>query len=295
MAAQLDALLPAQGEGEIAFYGGSFTLLPVAEQLEWLRLGAFFVTQGRAAGIRLSTRPDAVDAEVAVRLAAYHVICVELGCQSFDKEVLWRSARGHGPEAAAFAVAALRNRGLHVGIHLMPGLPGGNAAEAYASLGAALELRPDFLRIHPTVVLRGTPLEQLVLSGAYHPWSLENAVEVCAGMVKACRTAGMPLVRLGLQGTEALNGVDTVVAGPYHPAFGQLVRSRIWLEALLASAGESVRHWQVHPSDFSDALGHRRCNLDELRRRFGDVTIKPAPNVARETFVGSNRVYPVFT
>lgn len=272
--------LPHPGPWEVAFYGGTFTLLPVPQQERYLAAVAPWLAAGRVSGIRISTRPDALEEAAVRRLQAAGVTTVEMGCQSFSAEVLARAGRGHGPAAAAEAVALLRRYGLRVGLQLMPGLPGGDRGEAVASLQSALGLQPDFLRIYPAVVFRDTLLETDWREGRYRPPSLEEAVDWCAELLWRCRRAGIPVVRVGLQDEPDL--AATVAAGPWHPAFGQLVRSRLWRRALMA-AGRQTGDLEaaVSPIDLSDALGHRKENLTALRQQFGHFNITPRADQPR--------------
>jgi len=282
VAGQLDRLLPPSGDGEVAFYGGTFTLLPRRQQAAYLEAVAPFVRSGRVEGVRISTRPDAVSEGCAEWLAGQGVSTVELGCQSFSPTVLRLSGRGHGPLAAADAALRLRQAGLGLGLQLMPGLPGGDRREAIESLAAALALRPDFIRIYPTVVLLGTALAQLYVSGTYRPFGLEQAVACCAEMLWRCEKAEIPVIRMGLQATPELDSAQLLVAGPYHPAFGQLVRSRLWLRALIRGRQlTGAFRAAVHPSDMSDALGHRRSNLLEMLRRFDFFSLESQPALPR--------------
>lgn len=291
VARQLDQWLPEKGGGEVAFYGGTFTMLPDSLQSEFLAAVTPFVLQGRVAGVRVSTRPDAVSCATAQRLVRGRVLTVELGCQSFDEGVLARCHRGHGSEAATIAVSALRGEGLSVGLQLMPGLPGGDREEAIRSLDAALALSPDFIRLYPAVVPCGTLLAEWYRSGHYRPLPLDEAVEWCAELFWRCRRAGTPVARLGLQSTAALDSGDVLVAGPYHPAFGHMVRSHLWWRALnrwARTTGET--RVEVALADLSDALGQRRRNIDLLRREFGHFSIISRPNLPRESLsLGSER------
>ena len=282
VADELGRLLPAAGDGDIAFYGGTFTLLPAPRQRDYLAAAATFVRAGRAGGIRISTRPDALEHEHLELLSGFSLRTVEIGCQSFDPEVLALSGRGHGADAAAGAVARARRAGLAVGLQLMPGLPGGDRAEALSSLQTALELQPDFLRIYPTVVLAGSALEPLFEGGQFQPLSLAAAVEICAEMLWRCRWAKVPVIRLGLQSTRELDSRAGVVAGPYHPAFGQLVLSHLWRRALQRVVKETAaRKVFVCPSELSDALGQHRQNLEYIRTRSGDFSIFAQKGVSR--------------
>lgn len=298
VAVYLDKALPAfAGTAEIAIYGGSFTLLSRLRQREYLSVAATFVVQGRARGVRISTRPDAVTADDVALLVEGRVTTVELGCQSFSPRVLAASRRGHDATCVATTITLLRSAGMAVSLHLMPGLPGGDESEAMASLRSALALRPDFLRIHPTVVLRGTELAGMLVRGAFRPLSLETAVDWCATMLAECRRANVPVIRLGIQGTPGLDRGDDLLAGPYHPAFGQLVRSRLWQRTLLAAAAtaDSLR---VHPFDFADLLGQRRANARLLDERFPGTRITLDADLPRDVLAtpdGMHSIYAPFT
>lgn len=280
----LDAMLPVRGDGEVAFFGGSFSALSAPLQEAYLRAVAPFLAAGRVAGIRVSTRPDACDPEAVERLRRHGVTTVELGCQSFSARVLTQSGRGHGPRDACGAASRLRAAGLRLGLQLMPGLPGADTREARRSLARALALRPDFLRLYPTVVLRHTLLEKWWRQGRYSPMPLLDAVALCAELLWRSRQAGVPVIRLGLQSSPELHGPDGIVAGPYHPAFGHLVKSYLWrraLNRLLTQRG--CQPLTVHPSDVADVRGHRNGNLLYLQRRFGPVTIQVQERLERDS------------
>jgi histone acetyltransferase (RNA polymerase elongator complex component) len=203
---------------------------------------------------------------------------VEIGCQSLDDDVLRASGRGHTSADSISALQRCRNAGFHVGAQLMPGLPGADADEALISLQQVLELKPAFVRIYPTVVIEGTKLADLWRSGGYNPWTLDEAVDVCADMLYLCRRNNVPVIRLGLQCDPQLE--KNLLAGPYHPAFGQLVRSRLWRRALY-HAGSTGIPLSVHPDDLSDALGHRAENRDWLKNSMSGVSLDADTAVAR--------------
>jgi histone acetyltransferase (RNA polymerase elongator complex component) len=223
-------------------------------------------------------------------LRKFGVTTVELGCQSFCSEVLLLARRGHGPAAVAGAVPMLREQEVKVGLQLMPGLPGSDRNEALFSLSCALDLAPDFLRIYPAVVLRGTGMEKAWRCGSYIPWSLEAAVECCADLLAVCLREKMPVIRVGLQGSVELEQGGALLAGPYHPAFGQLVRSRLWRRAVEGVFREQgPGEIRVHPADLGDALGHRRQNHAYLEQRYGRFAIVAHRELERETFMAGDR------
>ncbi len=236
-------------------------MLPVDQQAAYLAVAEEFIAHGRAGSIRVSTRPDAVDPQGLKRLCRYSVSTVELGCQSFSDNVLQLAGRGHGSEDNIAAVQLCKQQGLKVGIQLMPGLPGDLPETALMSCRKALVLGADFLRIYPTIVIAGTQLARLFQQGFYLPWPLQQAVDVCAEMLLHCHQAEVPVIRVGLQPDPQLQA--NLLAGPFHPAFGQLVRSSLW-RRLMKQAADFGQEFYVNPDDFSDAVGHRGDNRNWL-------------------------------
>ena len=257
--------LPKCGPGaEVAFYGGSFTAVPPAYQEALLLAVRPFLQDGLVSSIRVSTRPDAVTPEALDRLQRFGVQTVELGCQSMDDTVLRKSGRGHDRASVVSAVAMLRSRGFQIILQMMTGLPGDSGETSLATAQALASLHPDGVRIYPTVVLRGTELEEAFRSGAYVPQSVEEAVELCAGLLPVFLEAGIPILRIGLQPTASLDG-GAAVAGAYHPALGELVLSRFFRNraenVLRHVAGRPAAGLGVAPHRISVMTGQKRCNL----------------------------------
>ncbi len=251
---------------ELAFYGGSFTGLPRSQQEELLGAVAAALAAGTVAAIRLSARPDQVDGETARWLAGRGVAVVELGVQSLDPEVLARSGRGYGPERVVTALGNLRRAGLRVGCHLMVGLPGENTGRLLASTRALAALAPDFVRIHPALVLADTGLARQWERGEYRPLTLAQAIGRVARLKRIFDQARIPVLRMGLQPSLSLE--DALLAGPYHPAFGELVYARLMFQQLRrhlrgAVGAEAVR-LAVNPRDLSQVRGPGRMNLHRL-------------------------------
>jgi radical SAM superfamily enzyme len=275
---------------QVAFFGGSFTALPREIRQAYLEQLRPFIDSGDVRSVRISTRPDALSPDLLSFLTRYLVTTVELGAQSMDDEVLHRSGRGHTAEHTRQAVRLLRERGFAVGIQLMPGLPGDRPATFLGTVETIIGLEPDLVRIYPAVVISGTPLERLYRDGKYHPLALDDAIELCAEAVKRFRRAGIEVARLGLQSTDELERPGTIVAGPWHPAFGQLVASRRFLammrQLLTANSGFDLL---VHPDDLSTALGQHRKNLTVLAAEFGHrVRVMPDPSIPRGDVMTTN-------
>jgi histone acetyltransferase (RNA polymerase elongator complex component) len=258
----------------LAFYGGSFTALPLDEQEAYLQAARPFIESGRIADIRLSTRPDCISGKVLDLLARYRVKTVELGVQSMDDRVLALAGRGHTARDTVNAVALLREYRFTVGLQLMPGLPGDSADLFRATVDTVIGLKPDFVRLYPALVIKGTPLERLFRSGKYDPLPLDAAVSTCREAYTKFEGAGISVVRMGLQPTEELERPGTILAGPYHPAFGQLVESSIFLDKMRALLREGRKKrktavFGVNPREVSAAVGQRRENIERLKQEFG--------------------------
>ncbi len=261
------------GPVQVAFFGGSFTALSIEDQRAYLEAVGPFIRSGDIESIRLSTRPDAITPDILALLKQYGVTTIELGVQSMDDDVLMLSGRGHAAADTVSAVALLREHHFIVGLQLMPGLPGDSAEKFSSTIGRVIALKPDFIRIYPALVIKDTPLAELYRTGRYSPLSLEDAVELCRNALERFEQAGIKVIRVGLQPTEALEHPGTILAGPWHPAFRQLVESARFLEIMSAllpcgSTSGAVTFF-VNPADLSSAIGQKRRNIHTIKDRYG--------------------------
>ena len=213
----------AKGKKKRRSTAEAFTGLPLDIQKGYLACAGAFVESGKLDSLRLSTRPDYISVEIADFLRERHVATVELGAQSMVDEVLKASGRGHTAEQTAEAVWVLKDSGIKTGLQLMPGLPGDTFDSVMLTMEEAVSLTPDFVRLYPSLVLKDTPLHRMYLEGAYKPWALDDMVEACAAAKRLFDKAGIPIIRMGLQTTDEL--VESIVAGPFHPSFRQLVEA----------------------------------------------------------------------
>lgn len=223
------------GAVEIAFFGGNFTGLPLEQQQALLEWAFDYVEQGRVGALRVSTRPDAVSPEDLQRLKRYGVRTVELGFQALDDRVLRETLRGHGVGDNLKALALVKEQGLTAGVQLMPGLPGDRPERFLTSLALLSARPPDFVRLYPVLVFRGTALARRYLEGSYRPLELEEALEVCCRAVTLLESSGIPVLRLGLHASGGVDFSGNILAGPFHPAFGDLVRGRLFRDKVAAA------------------------------------------------------------
>ena len=276
---------------QLAFYGGSFTAIPPAEQEALLEAAAPYLRTGRLSGVRVSTRPDCIDPEILDRLARYGVDTVELGAQSMDERVLKACSRGHSASDTVNASRLIKERGFSLVLQMMTGLPGSDRERDIETARRLIGLQPDAVRIYPTVVLRGTVLHRLWQAGTYAEHTVEDAVETCAEILPLFEKAHIPVIRLGLNPSDDLSAGEAV-AGAYHPALGELVKGRVLLHrarAVLSHAprGRSVTLF-VGKGRASQMVGQHRCNLAALEAEFGfeKITIREREQDGGEVVLG---------
>lgn len=270
-------------ESELAFFGGSFTALPRSTQEAYLAVAMPYLQSGLLKGVRLSTRPDCVDQDSLDFLKKWGVTTIELGIQSFADRVLAMSGREYSGKQAEEACRMVKEAGFSLGIQLMIGLPGDDKEAVYFSTRMAIGQAPDMVRIYPTLVIRETGLETMLAQGTYLPLTLEQAVELGKEMYIAFQSNEISVVRMGLHSGEELRCPGTIVAGPHHPAFGELVIQAIFKEQALMLLGDAQRESPgissvslfVNQRDLSKMIGNKRRNLIDIQQITGykDVTV----------------------
>ena len=278
---QAAAFLPKGGKRQLAFYGGSFTAIPGDQQEVLLSAAKEALDRGEIDAIRLSTRPDAIDDEVLARLRRFGVETVELGAQSMDDNVLRLSGRGHTAADVERASKLLQSAGFRLVLQMMTGLPGSTDEKDMETARKIIALRPDAVRIYPTVIVRDTALYDMWQAGEYREHTVEDAVRVCAEILPLFEAAEIPVIRLGLNPTDELSN-GAAVAGAYHPALGELIRSRV----LLNRARELLRGVEpgsritltVGRGKTSQMTGRHRENIRRLTEEFGLAEIKIREN-----------------
>ncbi|MEE0435477.1 MAG: radical SAM protein [Peptococcaceae bacterium] len=267
---------------ELAFYGGSFTAIETAMQETLLERAAVLKAQGHISAIRLSTRPDALGDEVLARLHFYEVDTVEIGVQSLDDDVLAASQRGHTAKQAMDAIVRVKDAGFRCGAQMMMALPADTPEKSLATGRQLIALKPDFVRIYPTAVIRDTALATAYEQGDYVPWAFDVLLETAAKLWMQFSEATIPVIRIGLQAEENLSAGE-VLAGGYHPALGELVMARVFrkrMAALLASPEHSSVTFAVAPQRLSQAIGQHRDNVAFLSRLAGQsVTVIADPTL----------------
>lgn len=280
------------GRCEIAFFGGSFTAVPRPYMVSLLEAVQPFLGEGGYSGIRVSTRPDAVSGETLELLRRYHVTAVELGAQSMSDAVLSRNGRGHSAQDVREASRRIQAMGMELGLQMMTGLPGSTLELDRDTARNLSDLHPDTVRIYPAVALEGTLMADWVRDGSYSPPSLEDTVELCADLIESFRLEGITVLRAGLPAGRELE--RSILAGPYHPAFGELCESRIYRRKLERLVGNRTGTFlvQIPRRDWSKAAGHKKANLLWFAQR--GVTLRLTAEEASPSLPESKDVCDVF-
>ena len=274
---------------EIAFFGGSFTAINENLQNELLELAYTYVKEGKVESIRISTRPDYIDKNILKRLKKYKVKTIELGVQSANDFVLKRANRGHTFEDVKKASKLIRWYGFRLGHQMMVGLPESTRQDEINTAKALIKLKPKMVRIYPVLVVKNTKLEKEYENGIYKALPLPQAVETCKQLVRMFSDKNIDIIRVGLQNTDEISDPSSekseVVAGPYHPAFRQLVESGLWYDAIVEKIKKlnvKVKEVQVtvNPLDVNNVIGHKKDNVLKLKEFYDvDLILKQDTNI----------------
>lgn len=224
---------------EVAFFGGSFTGIPLEEQKEYLRVAKRYKDAGEIQKIHLSTRPDYIDDDILKLLKDYTVDVIELGVQSFDAEVLKLSNRGHTRDAVYPACKKIKEYGFELGIQLMIGLPGDTYEKCMKSVQEAVKIGPSLARLYPTVIIKDTELFEQYQRGEFQPFSKDEILRTTKDMYRVLRDSGITILRVGLKSSDLICETGETAGGTYHPAFRQLVEGELAKEDM----EKQLLHW----------------------------------------------------
>ncbi len=263
--------------GEIAFFGGSFTAIDKNLMVELLESAQEFIGHDRFLGIRISTRPDAVNDDILKLLKKYNVSSIELGAQSMMDDVLLKNMRGHTAKDVTKASELIKKHGFSLGLQMMTGLYGDTVDGAIKTAEKFIEIKPDTVRIYPTVVLKDTYLAKLYFDGAYNPLGVEETVSLCAKLLKMFEENGIKVIRVGLHDQSGLK--DNFVSGAYHAALGELIMGeQMFLKATNALKAKKISGrevcFAVNPLNLSQMIGQKKRNLNRFLDMGYKVSVK---------------------
>ena len=269
---------------EVAFFGGSFTAIEKEKQEELLEAVQKYIENKKVNSIRISTRPDCIDKEILKRMKKYHVKTIELGVQSTNNYILKRCKRGHTYEDTKNASKLIRRYGFILGHQMMVGLPESTKQDEINTAKELIKLKPKIVRIYPVLVIKDTELADEYERGDYTPLTVGQAVERCKEIVDLFNRNKINVIRIGLQNTEEISDPSTekssVIAGPYHPAFRQLVESSMWYDSIvneIKKVNAKVKKVKIKANDINvnNIIGHKKENISKLKDIYDvDVVIE---------------------
>lgn len=275
IAKTIDAYLetiPKEREINVAFFGGSFTGIPKEEMIAYLKVAHSYVLSGQIQGIRLSTKPDYITNEILDVLEKYGVTAIELGAQSTNNKVLLKSGRGHKFDVIEKASKLINERNFELGLQMMLGLPYDSLELSMQTARDIVRLGADSTRIYPTLVIKGTVLEGMYHSGQYKALSLEEAVEWSKEVYKIFMKTDIKILRVGLHPSEELELGKSLVAGPIHPSFKEMVLSAVWADILaeMLQEGENATI-SVTKNQLNYAIGFKGSNRNFYKEKGVDL------------------------
>ncbi len=269
--------IPKERHINIAFFGGSFTGIPIILQEQYLNAANFFIKTKQVEGIRISTRPDYISIEILELLKKYGVTTIELGAQSTNDSVLKKSGRGHSFREIETASKLIINFGFELGLQMMIGLPGDSIQKSIQTAKDIVRLGAKNTRIYPTIVIKGTALEKMYKLGLYQPLELDEAVKITKEVYKILDENQINIIRTGLHPSEELTHEKSLIAGPYHISFKELVLTELWKDILndkLETFDNEFVEIQINESQINYAVGYQSSNKKQLLKRFKNVKFK---------------------
>lgn len=266
---------------EVSFFGGTFTAIPMQKQVELLEVAKAYKDAKKIDYIHLSTRPDYINEEILENLKKYSVDIIELGVQSLDDEVLLKSGRGHDEKDVIKASNLIKKYGFVLGHQVMLGLPGDDFEKDIETTRKLIDLQPKIARIYPALVIKDTPMEKMYNRGTYSPYTLEQAVEISEKIYTMFVVNGINVIRIGLQPTEEINWGKELVAGPFHPAFRELVESSIYNNMILEQIQQNdslefIVH--INEKDLSKLYANKKKFFNDMKSEIPTKKVKVQQN-----------------
>ncbi|MEI6765655.1 MAG: radical SAM protein [Bacteroidota bacterium] len=275
------ATMPADAHIEIGFFGGTFTGMPHHEQEYYLATAQPYLESGRIKGIRLSTRPDFIDEAVLELLKKYHVSLIELGAQSMDDAVLAVAERGHTADDVRKASHMIKSAGFALGLQMMVGLPGDDAAADIRTAESFAALEADCVRIYPVLVIKGTALEGLYRKKIFQPLSLDEAAERTAVLLEYFISKNIAVIRVGLHVSEEMKAGQEVVAGPVHSSFREIAMTKAWARKFAGIAQSKQKKITIFVGEqqYNTAIGYGGANKKSLQLKYQTVKFRTDNNL----------------
>lgn len=271
---------------QIAFFGGSFTGIPIKHQIKYLELANEYINLNKVDSIRISTRPDYISIPIIKMLKKYNVKTIELGVQSMDNIVLKSSKRGHTASDVIRAAIIINLLNIELGFQIMVGLPNSTLASEIMTISKLLEFNPKQLRIYPVYVLENSKLYDMYVQKKYIPLTVDEAAFRTAEIIKTCNISNVQIIRIGLQSTEEIAANNSKIVGPVSDNFAEYALSKVVLERLekeilnfnyVNNVDDSKKKLElsVNKKYISIVIGPKKVNKFYLQEKYNiDLSVK---------------------
>ena len=258
---------------EVAFFGGNFTGVPLAAQEKLLSIVQKYISDGPVRSIRISTRPDYINEEILSNLKRYNVKTIELGVQSMNDEVLGASGRVYSSRSVVEAARIIKGFGFDLCMQMMIGLPEDTLEKSLKTAQSIIDCGASMTRIYPLLVIKDTPLENKYKRGEYEPLSLSEAVSWTHNLYKIFFESNVTVLKMGLHPSEELMNGGSIIAGPFHSSFAELVFTSLWNEKFNLIKPDKLKCLEVYVNakDYNHAIGYKASNKKMLATLFKKV------------------------
>lgn len=275
---------------EVSFFGGTFTAINIEKQNELLEIAKIYKDNGSIDCIRLSTRPDYINNEILENLKKHEVDIIELGIQSLDKEVLLASGRGHSEADVISASHLIKKYNFELGHQIMVGLPGDDFQKDIETAKKIISLSPSICRIYPALVIKNTAMEKMYFNGEYNPYTLDEAISICKIIYGMFMVNNIKVIRIGLQPTDEISEDGDLIAGPFHPAFRELVEGSLYSDMILSNVNldyEGEVEILINEKDISKLYANKKQFFNDMKKQLATkcINVKQDNKVERECLV----------
>jgi histone acetyltransferase (RNA polymerase elongator complex component) len=266
---------------EVSFFGGTFTAIKIEKQIELLTVAKKFKDENKIKFIRLSTRPDYIDDNILSNLKKYSVDIIELGVQSLDEEVLLKSGRGHSALDVENASKLIKSYGFILGHQIMIGLPSDDIHKDIETAKRVIALKPDICRIYPALIIKDTHMEHMYIEKTFKPYSLSEAVNISKIIYIMMIANQINVIRIGLQPTDEISEGNELVAGPFHPAFRELVEGSLYNDLLFDIIKNDFYNniipskvlIKINPKDISKLYANGKSFFYDMKKQIHAISI----------------------
>ena len=203
--------------------------------------------------------------------------------------------RGHNFEAEQTACRLIVENRFNLVGQMMIGLPGSDEQSEIETAQFIIDSGAVGARIYPTVVFRDTELCDLMVRGEYIPLDPENAIQRSAKVFEMFVNNGVNVIRIGLQSSDNLSSDKTYVAGPNHPALGELVENEFYynkIEKILSEMNFSDEKIEILVShgNLSKAVGQRKINKLRLAEKYKNISFAESDKLSGYQIIAQIRM-----